>query len=553
LNLYKPKAMVSKYYMVLFTLPNWQILASILIVTGLIVIFSMGIYASLLVINSLLVFTILYIYSKLCKDTVFHKIKRIVGLALTILVYSSIYTGLTSKTLIGVVSSSTMLTVIILGLDGANLSRFFLAITPIYITLMLSHLLGFYTWYQVLMSLTIVLGLASIDLIIFLFMSRRRINHYSFPELGTMFLRNWLDRRTDIEKAFDELGEVQYVNPRIIELGDLLLIYTDVHYGPFSNIGSSRLPIILTHAFNKIGYRNVLTLHGLGSHDRNIASLDHASKYVEELVKTFLGNSGSILLYRGAFSVENSEWRLISIVFDKLTIIIASRPIKGIDDLPYDIQLEYELKTRVKGYGDVIILDAHNSELQDEPDLNSLKKLLDQAISKIEEYMNRPPVEVLYRYKCFESKAPGLVDGYGCIVCLSGENREEACILYLRGNNMKPGARENLIKAMEDIETPYLEVVTNDEHSETGTRAHIAYIPVHDTPDLIRSVKEACLELKRAPRLTGARVYSSRMNLKLMGDSVNVIKKELNSSLKEAAILLLTYVFITPLIISLLI
>ncbi|MEM0059672.1 MAG: DUF2070 domain-containing protein, partial [Desulfurococcaceae archaeon] len=111
MNLYKPKAMVSKYYMVLFTLPNWQILASILIVTGLIVIFSMGIYASLLVINSLLVFTILYIYSKLCKDTVFHKIKRIVGLALTILVYSSIYTGLTSKTLIGVVSSSTMLTV----------------------------------------------------------------------------------------------------------------------------------------------------------------------------------------------------------------------------------------------------------------------------------------------------------------------------------------------------------------------------------------------------------------------------------------------------------
>lgn len=545
--------MVSKYYMILFTLPNWRILASILLVMGLIVVFSMGIHASLLIINSLLVFFVLYVYSKIRKDTVFHKIKRLIGLALTTLIYSSIYTGLTGKVLVGLVSSATMLTVIILGLDGTKLSRFFLAITPIYITLILSHLLGFHTWSQVLTSLIIVLGLASIDLIIYLFMSRRRINHYPLPDLGTMFLRNWLDRRTDIEKAFDELSEVQYVNPRIIELGDLLLIYTDVHYGPFSNIGSSKLPIILTHAFNKIGYRNILTLHGLGSHDRNIASLDHAVKYVEELVKTFLGNNGSILFYRGAFSVENDEWRLMSIVFDKLTIIIASRPIKGIDDLPYDIQLEYELKTRVRGFGDVIILDAHNSELQDEPDLNNLKKLLDQAMSKIEEYMNKPPVEVLYRYKCFESKAPGLVDGYGCIVCLSGENREEACILYLRGNNMKPGARENLLKAMEDIGTPYLEVITNDEHSETGTRAHIAYVPVHDTPDLIRSVKEASLELKRTPPSTGARVYSSRMNLKLMGNSVDVIKKELNSSLREAVILLLTYVFVTPLIISLLI
>ncbi|MEM0224640.1 MAG: DUF2070 family protein [Desulfurococcaceae archaeon] len=553
MDIYRPKAIVSKYYTILFTLPNWQILAAILMATGLVVVLSMGKYALLILLNSLLVFVTLHVYSKIFKQSVFHKIKRLIGMSLAILVYTSIFSLLTNKVLVAIVSSVTMLAVVVMGLDGTSSLRITIPTAPPCITLLVAYFLGYYTIFQVVVGLLLVFALVFLDLLIYSFMSRRKIDHYSLPDLGTLFLRNWLDRRTDIEKAFDQIGEIQYVNPRIIELGDLALIYTDVHYGPFSNIGSSRLPIVLTDAFKKIGYRNILTLHGLGSHDRNIASSYYTSKYVEELVKSLVSNDGKRLLYKGAFSVKNSDWQLIGIVFDKLSFIVVSRPGKGIDDLPYGIQLEYELKARNRGLGDIVILDAHNWELQEEPDLDDLRKLLDITLGKIEEYQKREPVEVLYRYKCFESNAPGLVSGYGCIVCISGENREEACILYLRGNNMKPGARDSLLKAMKNIGTAYVEVITNDEHSETGTRAHIAYIPVHDSRDLVRDVENASMEIRNIKPLTGARIYNCRMNLKLMGNSVDLIKKQLSPSLRESSVLLLFYVFGTPLILSFLI
>ncbi|MEM4490798.1 MAG: hypothetical protein QXK41_06555, partial [Desulfurococcaceae archaeon] len=109
MDIYRPKAIVSKYYTILFTLPNWQILAAILMATGLVVVLSMGKYALLILLNSLLVFATLHVYSKIFKQSVFHKIKRLIGMSLAILVYTSIFSLLTNKVLVAIVSSVTML------------------------------------------------------------------------------------------------------------------------------------------------------------------------------------------------------------------------------------------------------------------------------------------------------------------------------------------------------------------------------------------------------------------------------------------------------------
>ncbi|MEM0099544.1 MAG: DUF2070 family protein, partial [Desulfurococcaceae archaeon] len=231
MDIYRPKAIVSKYYTILFTLPNWQILAAILMATGLVVVLSMGKYALLILLNSLLVFVTLHVYSKIFKQSVFHKIKRLIGMSLAILVYTSIFSLLTNKVLVAIVSSVTMLAVVVMGLDGTSSLRITIPTAPPCITLLVAYFLGYYTMFQVVVGLLLVFALVFLDLLIYSFMSRRKIDHYSLPDLGTLFLRNWLDRRTDIEKAFDQIGEIQYVNPRIIELGDLALIYTDVHYG----------------------------------------------------------------------------------------------------------------------------------------------------------------------------------------------------------------------------------------------------------------------------------------------------------------------------------
>lgn len=551
MEIYKPKTPISKYYIILFSLPRWQYLAIILLSFGIILLLFMRWFSLPLLFNSIMVFMTLKLYSSINKGSVFYKLKRIVGLSLAVLVYTSIYTAITGDTLISLTSSTALLVVVILGLEGTFTPRYLVAVTPPISSLLVSYILDFYSMERLLIGLLLVFAIAFINVAIYVYMSRRRVNGYSIPDLGTLFLKNWLDRRTEIERVFENLGEYQYVNPRIIEFGDLLVIYADVHYGPFSNVGSSKLPNLLKEAFRKLGYSHLIPLHGLGSHDRNIVSSKHVSEYVEQLTKTFISGLKERLLYHGSFILENDEWRVLGLIFDKVSVLMVSRPRGGIDDLPYSIQLEYELKARSMGLGDVIIIDTHNCELENEPDLVKLRDLIDISLLEISKLKKIEPVDVKYKYKCFEAEAPGLVNNEACILCISGDERSEACLVYLRGNNMKPGVRDLILEEAKVLGISTIEVLTNDEHSETGTRAHIAYIPVHESANLLRAIRLNALELKESKYGKTAWLYTCRMDLKLMGGSITEIKQQLTTSIKESAFLLLAYVFLTPLVLVL--
>ncbi|MEM1843220.1 MAG: DUF2070 family protein, partial [Desulfurococcaceae archaeon] len=550
-EIYKPKTVISRYYTILFTLPRWQYLAATFIALGAVLVASMREGSYPLLISSFATYAILEVYARLCRRTVFYKVKRRIGLALAVLVYSAVFAAITRHSMVSVISSTAVVAVIVFGLDGTSASRIPLIVAPQMVTLVAMRFLGYYGGNEILTGLLVALILVLINLSMYMFMSRRRVNGCALSELGMLFLRNWLDKKTEIELAFEELGEYQYVNPRIIEFGDLAVVYTDVHYGPFSNIGSSRLPELLSKTFKRLGFRDVIALHGLGSHDRNIVSSKQVSEYIEYLTKTYLGDEKTQLLYHGAFSIRDDEWLVLGIVFDKLSILVVSRPYKGIDDLPYAVQVDYEIKAKSVGLGDVVIIDAHNWELQEEPSLEKLDIVLEKSLAEIARLKSKKPVEVYYKYKCFEAPAPGVVNGDACILCITGENREEACLIYLRGNNVKPNVRDVLLREASALETELIEVLTNDEHSETGTRAYIAYIPVHESPELVEAVRRASEALRKAPYRKSAWLYTCRLNLKLMGRSVHEIKKRLGISVREAAILLLAYVFLTPVVLML--
>lgn len=553
MKVYRPKSVISKYYAMLFSLPKWQYLIVAFIAIALILILSMGYSSFPLLLNSLFTFVTLRVYAYLHGQSVFYKAKRSIGLALAVLIYSVIFTAATKDALVAIASSVSLIVVVLRGLDGTTATRYAIASIPPLATLGISHLCGYFSLSRSVLGFVAILAVALLDVTIYAFMSRRKLNRHRLPDIGTLFLRNWLDRRTEIERVFDELGEYQYVNPRIIELGGLAIIYTDVHYGPFSNIGSSRLPKVLLDVFRGIGFTNVISLHGLGSHDRNIASSIHVQAYINALVKKVFNSEKIKLLYHGAFIIEENSWRVLGAIFDKFSLMFVSRPGKGIDDLPYIIQVEYELKAKRKGLGDVVIVDSHNWELEEEPNITALKVLLDRCLEKVEKIKLRPPVEVQSKYRCLEARSLGLIGNEVCILCIGGAEREEVCLIYLRGNNMKPGTRDLLIKEATSLATKFIEVLTNDEHSETGTRSYIAYIPVHESQELLEAVRKASTELMNDQPIKGAWLYTSRMDLKLMGRAAIELERLLKHSIRETAILLLTYVFGTPIILSFLI
>ncbi|MEM4528374.1 MAG: DUF2070 family protein [Desulfurococcaceae archaeon] len=551
MGLYRPKTVVSKYYAILFSLPGWRILATLMLITALTIIVYMGYKAIPLLLNSLLIIAVLKGYSIIWRKTVFHKLKRIVGLALATLVYMAVFTVLTNNIEVVLASSATLTITVILGLDGTSASRYLISIIPQLVTLCIAGFL-LHIDMDVVKGLVALFIVIVLDMLIYQVMSRHRINGFRSPDLGTLFLRNWLDKHKDIEMVFEKLGVDSNIDSRILEMGDLLIIYTDLHYGPFSNTGSSELPALLVNTFGNLGYK-LMTLHGFGSHDRNVVSSRLVDEYIRKLLDSVISSDKSRIKYHGSFKVSGlNGWEALSLVFDKSTLVFVSRTDKGIDDLPYDLQVKYASISKRRGLGDLLLIDSHNWEKEAKLDIESLDDLLSNVVKHVEKYKKRPPVDVLFKYSCFKTKAAGLINGDVCIVIIGGDGYEKVGLVYLRGNNMKPGVRDIIVNIVHRcMELDYVEVFTNDEHTETGVRSFITYIPVHDSPDLLRSIEDKCAELASSDHKRGAYYYGVRTSMKLMGPSAIWMEELLKKSYKEAALLLVSYVFATPVFLSL--
>lgn len=553
MKLYRPKTAIGRYYSILFSLPHWELLAAVLIGISVIALYGLRERAVPLLLNTVLIILFLEAYRVFYPLTVFHKLKRIIGLSLTVLIYTLIYYLLLGDWILVVTASSTIVITVIQGLDGTKWWRYIIAVAPSFTSIVLSMWItsGVVSHSGLVKAFLLILLFIIADYLIYLVMSRHRINGYKAPDLGTLFLQNWLERRKDIEKVIDELSTSEGVHPRLIFMDGLLIIYTDLHYGPFSNTGSSELPGELKKLFSSLGY-SVVALHGFGSHDRNLASSRYLRDYVRKIYTAVIDAEKTKLRYHGALKLTGGDnWEALALVFDRLTIVFVSRPVKGIDDIPYNLFFRYNVIARKRGLGDLILVDAHNWEKQEDFDLGELDKLLDEVVEKAIELKKRPPVEVLFRYKCFETSAPGLIQGDACIIEVTGEGRERVVLLYLRGNNMKPGSREKLIDVLgKTTGADYVEVFTNDEHSETGVRSSLAYIPIHDSPELLRDTEVAARELVGMPYRLGAWYSSTRFDTKLMGYTAVMLEKLLMGSYIEATILLLSYAFLLPVLLA---
>jgi putative membrane protein len=553
MGLYRPKNAVGRYYSVLFSLPHWKVLASAIIAILFLAVAFLRYESVPFIVNTVVTITILEIYRRVVRNTVFHKLKRRVGLAFTTLVYSLIYYVIFGDWRVSIISTAIMLTIVIQGLDGTRWWRYIVAIIPPILTLLFIDEVAFEfpSTYIFLLSLCFLL-IVLLDLAVYIVIGRHRINGFKAPDLGSLFLRNWLNGDREIEGVFDGLGVYQNVASRVFRTNNFALIYTDLHYGPFSNTGSSQLPMIIRNIYSKLGL-DVYLLHGFGSHDRNIASSKYVKDYLTRLETTIFDDCREQLKYHGSFKVSSrSYWEITGIVFDKLSLLIVSRPVKGIDDLPYELQVEYALKAKDLGIGDLILIDAHNWEKQDEMDFEELRRTLEESLVLIEKLRSRIPEKPLVKHHCFKTSAPGLIEGEACLLQIWSSNYEKTVLLLLRGNNMEPGLREDLAGLIRKSlgEEVIVEVLTNDEHSETGIRANITYIPVHNSESFKKDLEVQLERFKTIEPVEKLCVSKMNLNVKLLGDSAFQLEQLVRKSYVESALLLIAYAFLTPILLK---
>ncbi|MEM1803309.1 MAG: DUF2070 domain-containing protein, partial [Desulfurococcaceae archaeon] len=123
-KVYRPRSSVSRYYLLLFNLPKWEYLAASLIAISLLIVVLFGEKSVPIILGSLFSMLVLSAYRVIYRETVFWKMKRVTGLALAVAVYSSVYTVLTKDVVVSVASSTALLSVVVMGLDGTCSARY---------------------------------------------------------------------------------------------------------------------------------------------------------------------------------------------------------------------------------------------------------------------------------------------------------------------------------------------------------------------------------------------------------------------------------------------
>lgn len=537
--------MFEKYYSMLFALPR----ASTLLVVLILVIF----ISILLFRNNSVVFlsyiglslAILTIYAYF-SDSVFYSVKRIVGLVAISSIYALVI-GFFTNYLVGIISSAAILIVAILGLDGTSVYRYLVAVSPIIALVILMAFLGYeINYYKALFATAVI---AILDYIVYMYLSRYKIGNYPSTKLGTLFLANWLEGRRDLEKVFEKIGKDTIINPVILKNRHLALIYTDIHYGPFNNLGSSMFPEMLDKVLRR---ENIIpiVLHGSGSHERDLVSYNYSIDLLNAIYKLIRSN-GIEQKYYGVFQLHgNDDWVLTCLVFSSVSLIFVSRPYGGIDDLPYSIQELVDKYSTELGIGKVLVIDSHNWEKTREYNIAELEKLVKKTLEKIAEVRKGVGIIPLIRTTEVKVKSPGVIGDRVTVLEISGEGKPRFVLLYFRANNIAPGLRNTLINAAKSVlgENVIIEVITNDEHSETGIKPRVTYVPVQPAKTLLSAVKELLERLSESRVSTGIEAVLCGIKTRVLGDSVFSLVDLLRKAFPRSVIAILLYLFLSPII-----
>jgi len=539
---YKPRTGLEKYYAVLFKLPS---IPSIVVATIVINIIAYILNKQVLFTAfSLYVLTIMIIlvYSKIFNGPLRYA-NRILMTGLLVEIYSLILMFILGPKY-GLIASSIFLIIIVLGINGTSIKNYIVAIIPVIVTYLIYYGLDVILFIGVLLAVIL-------DYVIYKVMSIHKLAGYPAPDLGTLFVKNWLDRDRTIEKVFNEISVEQKVKPRILRMSNGYLVYTDIHYGPFSNVGSSMFPRIL----EELSEKPVLTLHGAGSHDRDIPSFEQARKYAEKILEC-IRRTCRFQRIKGynpfSISIEDG-WEFLVIPFTSLNLVFISRA-KGIDDLPYEYQTWIEKICENKGIPETILIDCHNHEVEEPMNFDILKKGLEIIIERLEELPRREePRDVYGRILVVENiRSLGVIGNriYGIDLIWPGEDSRRVILVYIPGNNMEPGLSDKIRKKVSSelgIDPRYVGVFTNDEHTETGVYSSSTYYPVLETKELIKGIDALIEKLKNdEPSYSPLEYASFEHIVPLLDDSAYKLVEIVKKNAPLSSVLLLGYLFLGP-------
>jgi putative membrane protein len=352
-------------------------------------------------------------------------------------------------------------------------------------------------------------------LAVFLFLSsinRLGQKTYSTPSLPLFraFILDWaVGLNAPIEELFEKTGENADIEVTLLKFDaskpKAAIIVPLVHPGPFKNVGSSLLPSLLKHEYEKEFGCDACVPLGILGHELDLASQAQNQKIVSQVLASAKFKATADLASPYVKVTEGVATASCQIFGDTVFLSFTLAP-KTTEDLPQELGRMVNEEATKYGLKSAMVVNTHNS-INDIVDTEKYLDALQIAASKcIQKAVALPTKPFMVGAATVFPKEFTLKDGMGTggitAIVVQVEKQKTAYVV-IDGNNMISGLREKILAALASVGFDESEVFTTDTHAVsaivTGRRAgRRGYHPVGEVMSHEILIRYICDLAKKA-------------------------------------------------------
>ncbi len=316
------------------------------------------------------------------------------------------------------------------------------------------------------------------------------------------FLRGFIghiaEGTRELEDFFEKIGEEAIVPVTVLSFrrpgGEekARWVLPMVHPGPMGDIGGGNLPQRVAETASGLAFPP----HATAGHDFNLVTerevetlIDSAERALENIAYTDTATQ--------AYRIEHGEAEVIGQRIDGDGLFITTFAPGFADDVEYAVGLAAGSEARVKGFDDVLLVDAHNSnDGLDGPNLGHVVPgsrrsfELMEAVSEAAEALVEAetwPMRLGVAWDRTEWRPEDGIGPLGMRVAVLEVGDQTIAYVLIDGNNMEPGLRAEIIKAIDGVDE--VEIMTTDTHIVNTVRSTNQIGSAIDWGDLIEGIE----------------------------------------------------------------
>jgi len=360
------------------------------------------------------------------------------------------------------------------------------------------------------------------------------------------FILAWADKVSGpLEEQITKMGEV-----RDLQVDSIIfrgvggsfcsgLIVPYIHPGPFRDVGSSSMPMVLSKNLGERLGGEVLVAHGISTHELDMTKSSEIGKIVD-FVYSGLPLGTISRTSTDVVSVKLDGAQVHCQMFGRVVLLAMTLSPKSYDDLPEELGRRIRDKAGDMGLTAVII-DSHNS-IQMDDDLQSadIDRLYNAAVEAMTQAGSMEQRIFSVGVSRIVPDEWMLEDGMGpcgiAALVVKPENGNAFAYVVLDGNNMISGVRESILSELKSRESIEAELLTSDTHMVNAIGATTrGYYPLGERTEkerlieyVVRSTEEASSKMTECSASHSSMVIPE---LTVLGENgLNLISEVLESA-----------------------